>query len=413
MLGAGVGYRSERDVLIKGGILLALAIALPLIYGNAINGHHLWHVLANASATWLCCFLAFSSKGPTTARLNMALVTAVAVHGILILAILLFRTYYSRQLVIAALMTSLLLSTGLVMLSKRLRLRRVGIVPVGLTEELRQWAGGPQVTLLTSAAVPVSDYDLILINFSSKLNSAWARFAANAMLASSCEVRHVVRYVEERRGRVSPDHFEPEHAASPVLQRYVTFYKRPLDIILALGALTFALPVLLAAAGAILATMRGPALFTQDRIGRGGRVFKIYKLRTMRPRLPGEPDTATAVNDPRITPLGKWLRRVRIDELPQIYNVLKGDMSFIGPRPEQPELAKCYSEIMPSFVFRHMLRPGITGWAQVQAGYAANETETREKLSFDLYYVKYASWLLDLQILLRSVVVVAGLKEVR
>ena len=182
---------------------------------------------------------------------------------------------------------------------------------------------------------------------------------------------------------------------------------------IALLLLPFALPAIGIASLAIRRKMGGDALFIQERIGRGGTVFDMYKLRTMRERLPDEVISATSVDDPRITPLGHTLRRYRIDELPQLWNVIKGDMSLIGPRPEQVALAHTYAWSLPGFAYRHLLRPGITGWAQVRAGYAANEEETREKLSFDLYYAKYVSARLDLQIALRTLYVIGGGRQVR
>jgi lipopolysaccharide/colanic/teichoic acid biosynthesis glycosyltransferase len=148
--------------------------------------------------------------------------------------------------------------------------------------------------------------------------------------------------------------------------------------------------------------MGSPVLFTQDRVGLGGRIFKMYKLRTMRPSNTSS-TTATSQQDNRITSLGKFLRRHRIDELPQFYNILRGDMSLVGPRPEQPSLAQRYLETIPSFRYRCMLPPGITGWAQINASYASDETETHRKLTYDLYYVKHAGLLLDLWIILITV----------
>jgi lipopolysaccharide/colanic/teichoic acid biosynthesis glycosyltransferase len=149
---------------------------------------------------------------------------------------------------------------------------------------------------------------------------------------------------------------------------------------------------------AILATMGRPILFVQNRIGRGGEAFAMYKLRTMRQRMPRESARATALNDDRITPLGRVLRKYHIDELPQMWNVLRGDMSLVGPRPEQPELALDYAEQMPAYSYRHLVRPGITGWSQVCFGYAENYSETREKLTFDLHYIKYMSFVMDFSI---------------
>jgi lipopolysaccharide/colanic/teichoic acid biosynthesis glycosyltransferase len=129
----------------------------------------------------------------------------------------------------------------------------------------------------------------------------------------------------------------------------------------------------------------------------------MYKLRTMQLAAPDGIEIATQNGDGRVTPIGRWLRRFRIDELPQLWNVLKGDMSLIGPRPEQPALTQSYCEDLPSFAYRSLVRPGITGWAQVRAGYAADLEETRIKLGYDLFYLKNFSFSLDMQIIFRTV----------
>jgi lipopolysaccharide/colanic/teichoic acid biosynthesis glycosyltransferase len=149
--------------------------------------------------------------------------------------------------------------------------------------------------------------------------------------------------------------------------------------------------------------MGRPVFFLQDRVGQSGEIFRMFKLRTMRPRLEGEQARATALNDNRITPVGNILRKYHVDELPQMWNVLKGDMSLIGPRPEQPELALAYAESMPAYCYRHLVRPGITGWSQVCFGYAETFAETREKLTYDLHYVKFLSLALDMSIAIMTV----------
>lgn len=139
----------------------------------------------------------------------------------------------------------------------------------------------------------------------------------------------------------------------------------------------------------------------------------MYKLRTMRDSADNRVGTATSIGDNRVTKAGQILRRFRIDELPQLWNVLKGDMSLIGPRPEQEGLSYAYISSVPSFAYRSLVRPGITGWAQVNAGYAANLEESRVKLSYDLFYVKNISFSLDIQIVLRTVFTILGGAGVR
>lgn len=149
---------------------------------------------------------------------------------------------------------------------------------------------------------------------------------------------------------------------------------------------------------------RGSAFYSQDRVGRGGRIFRIYKFRTMvsDAEQEGRPVWA-ASQDARVTSLGRWLRRLRVDELPQLWNVLRGEMSFVGPRPERPEFVALLEEQIQGYGLRHLIKPGITGWAQVNYPYGASVEDARAKLRYDLYYVRHGGWLLDMRIVLRTV----------
>jgi lipopolysaccharide/colanic/teichoic acid biosynthesis glycosyltransferase len=214
-------------------------------------------------------------------------------------------------------------------------------------------------------------------------------------------VRHAAEYLEEARGVVSIEHFDVEHLPDGGLSSYRPG-KRALDLILLVAAAPFALVLLTLGALAVLLFMGRPVFFVQSRVGLGGAEFKMIKLRTMRFTRATDGPTATAQADTRVTRLGRFLRRFRIDEIPQLWNVAVGEMSFIGPRPEQPALSEAYVSQAPAFAYRHLVRPGISGWAQVRAGYAANLEETKVKLGYDLYYLKYFSLGLDLQIMLRT-----------
>ena len=148
---------------------------------------------------------------------------------------------------------------------------------------------------------------------------------------------------------------------------------------------------------------RGPAIYRQERVGRDGQGFTLIKFRTMiQDAEPSGPQFASK-NDPRITRVGKFLRLTRLDELPQLWNVLVGDLSLVGPRPERPVFVEHFTETIPFYASRHLIRPGVTGWAQVHYGYADGDADTVEKLTFDLYYVKYSSIWLDVHILGKSV----------
>ncbi len=179
--------------------------------------------------------------------------------------------------------------------------------------------------------------------------------------------------------------------------------KRVADVLVSLLLLATTLPLVLFAALCIWLEDRGSVFYVQERSGWLGQSFKVLKLRTMKVASPHAPVTWTLPGDQRITRVGRWLRRSRIDELPQLVNVLRGDMSLIGPRPERPELELKLEESIPHYRKRHWMRPGLSGWAQVCAPYASSIKDSELKLSFDLYYLKYFSTWLDLLILVRTI----------
>ena len=181
--------------------------------------------------------------------------------------------------------------------------------------------------------------------------------------------------------------------------------KRLFDILLATAALILTSPLFLILPPLILFDGKGPAIFRQTRIGKNERHFTLYKFRTMRPSS-DDGDAYTRENDERVTAFGKILRKLRIDELPQLLNVLKGDMSMIGPRAEWVKLTADYEKKIPYYHFRHLVRPGITGWAQVNYPYGENLKDTIEKLQYDLYYVRHHSLLLDFKIILKTIYII-------
>ena len=183
--------------------------------------------------------------------------------------------------------------------------------------------------------------------------------------------------------------------------------RRLTDVLLALAGFVATAPVLLLAAVAIKLEDGGPVFYRQERIGLAGHPFTLFKFRSMHhdAERDGKPAWA-AEHDLRITSVGAFIRKVRIDELPQFWNVLRGDMTLIGPRPERPYFVQRFSQSIPFYDYRHMVRPGITGWAQVRFRYGASIEDARKKLSYDLYYIKNRGILLDIVILLKTVGVV-------
>ena len=188
---------------------------------------------------------------------------------------------------------------------------------------------------------------------------------------------------------------------------FMRFYKRIFDILLSALGLLLLLPIFPLIVLAIKLDSPGPVFFKQLRIGKGEERFHVYKFRTMRQDAERESGAVWALkNDPRVTRLGRILRKTRLDETPQLFNVLRGDMSFIGPRPERPEFVSMLNERVSYYSNRHCVKPGITGWAQVKYPYGASEDDALEKLRYDLYYIKNYSILLDLIIILETVKVV-------
>lgn len=180
------------------------------------------------------------------------------------------------------------------------------------------------------------------------------------------------------------------------------FTVRFFELLIALVGILFGIVILpLVLLGNVLAN-RGSLFYTQNRVGKNGNVFKILKLRTMVKNAEKNGVVFARQNDVRITPFGKFLRKTRIDEIPQFYNILKGEMAIIGPRPERPEIVKKIDEMMPFYETRHIIKPGLTGWAQVNYSYGESISDSLVKLQYDLYYIKHRSLLLDINIMVKT-----------
>lgn len=222
-------------------------------------------------------------------------------------------------------------------------------------------------------------------------------------------VAEYMRFLEREIGRIDVKRLElgwllyADGFARTLLDRAL---KRLFDLVFSLLLLVATLPLLLAAALAIRLQDGGPVLYRQDRVTRDGRVFAILKLRTMLVDAERQGATWAAAGDPRVTAIGRLLRRTRVDELPQLLNVLRGDMSVVGPRPERPEFIRRLADELPLYDERHRVKAGLTGWAQVNYPYGASLDDARSKLSYDLYYVKNGGVVFDLLILMQTLRVV-------
>jgi sugar transferase (PEP-CTERM system associated) len=223
-------------------------------------------------------------------------------------------------------------------------------------------------------------------------------------------VEDAASWLEKISGRIEVEHLYPSWLIFAEGFRFSTFLKfvrRLLNLSFALIGLLLALPLLPFIMLAIRLDSPGPVLYRQRRVGLGGHHFYCYKFRTMRQDAEADTGATWATDDdPRITRVGKILRALRLDEIPQLWCVLKGDMHFVGPRPERPEFVEWLSKEIPYYGVRHAVRPGITGWAQVQYKYGNTLEDAREKLQYDLFYIKNASLGLDLTIMFQTVKIV-------
>ncbi|MDV6320017.1 exopolysaccharide biosynthesis polyprenyl glycosylphosphotransferase [Chromohalobacter sp. HP20-39] len=283
---------------------------------------------------------------------------------------------------------------------QRFRRPRFAVVPLGDARHLGELEGG-ELYRLDVPRLGAQRIDGIVADLrSDALNHEWIHFLTKCML-HGIPVYQLKQLDESRTGRVKLEHLADTELSSLLPSPLYSACKRGLDLCGALLLLPLLAPIMLATAWAIRHDSPGPVLFVQRRMGHRGVPFRIYKFRSMYCDIKGK-EFVSGEDDPRITPVGKIIRKYRLDELPQLFNVLKGDMSFIGPRPEPVDLSQWYEQDIPLFSYRRVVKPGISGWAQVEQGYAAEVDDMAIKLQYDFYYIKHFSLWLDVLILLRT-----------
>lgn len=332
-------------------------------------------------------------------------------YGIVLVGILALRYDYSRFVLLTGFTLCCLWFMFVFLLLRRVRLLTIGVVPVGQIGTLFNLQGVNWIALDEPTMPLPFGCEAIVADFRADLPDAWDRFLADAALAG-LPVYHIKQLRESLSGQVEIDHLSENTFGSLIPNSAYMNLKRLVDLLLALLAtLILALPLAVSAL-AIKLDSPGPVLFRQYRIGRAGRPFRIFKLRTMHiSNLSSDGEmlrvgAITQQGDPRITRVGRFLRRTRIDELPQILNIIRGDMSWIGPRPEAEVLSQWYEAELPFYRYRHIVRPGITGWAQVNQGHVADVENVLKKLQYDFYYVKYFSPWLDMLIAVLTIKIV-------
>jgi len=333
------------------------------------------------------------------------LAPAMAVSFLIVLAVMLMvRVEYNRYLFPTAFVISVIWIFLTYAVSEGVRRNRFAIVPGGAAAALSGFAGADWV-VLTSPVLPDGRLDGVAVDLRGQIDDDWERFIADCAL-SGVRVFHERQLHESLSGRVEINQLSENTLGSINPNAGYIKLKQALDWLVALVAL-----VLLAPFGLILALLikldsPGPVIFRQERMGFRGAPFTMLKFRTMVDTAasvqPGRARAITQSGDARVTKIGKFLRRSRIDELPQLINILRGEMSWIGPRPEAIVLSRWYEGELPYYRYRHIVRPGISGWAQVNQGHVAEIDQVLEKLHYDFYYIKNFSLWLDIAIALRT-----------
>lgn len=248
----------------------------------------------------------------------------------------------------------------------------------------------------------IKKFNLVTTDFNSHLTKEWMTFLADSAL------RNIPTYsynqlFEMLSGRTKIKYLYENNFGAVGYPHKYQIIKYILECLLIISSLPITLPIMLITAIVIKLESEGGVFFVQKRVGQGGKLFKVYKFRSMCKNSEAQGSQFAQEGDMRITRVGKFIRKTRIDELPQFFNVLKGDMSLIGPRPEQEKFVNEFKLEIPFYSYRHIVKPGISGWAQVMQGYAFDVESTREKLEYDLYYIKNYSFSMDLLICFKTI----------
>ena len=388
--------------VVAGLPFLIRAILLPVdaFHPSSINA-----LVFNAVAVGIAFWTRLSIETyPGNRSTHIILPSVVVSHGLIIAVLLMARLPYDRLALSAGVIAHVLWSYGLFVTVQRHIRHRIAIVPFGEVDRLSEietidWFRLDQPDLAATISC-----DALVADFSADIPAQWEALLADAAIHGRM-VYQVKQLSESLTGRVAIDHLSENSFGSLVPARGYFHLKSIGDLIFALAVLPFMLPFLALIAIAIRFDSKGPALFRQLRVGQAGKPFEVIKFRTMvhEERGAEREHAITDEGDLRVTRLGGFLRRSRIDELPQIFNIIAGEMSWIGPRPEAEVLSAWYTGEIPFYRYRHVVRPGISGWAQVNQGHVATVDEVHAKLQYDFYYIKYFSAWLDILILFRTI----------
>jgi len=402
-------FASRRFQLAYTAWLAAIIPFLLRVVSGAPLEPQLWDALwFNAIAVIVACWVRLSIEPYPGIRQSYVIFPAAAVgHGSVLFILLMTRLPYDRLGLVLGFAVHVFLAYLIwFLVQRRLRLR-IGVVPVGQVEELSRIGNVEWVPLSAPSLQEAQLYDALVVDLSEDVPDDWERMLADAAV-TGLMVYQAKQLAESLTGRVQIDHLSENSFGMLIPGRGYFYLKSLADWVAALIVAPFVLPVIVIVSILIRLDDGGPALFKQLRVGRAGAPFLVYKFRTMTTEpLPTEESAAhaalaTSHSDPRITRMGALLRKTRVDELPQILNILRSEMSWIGPRPEPEGLSPLFVASIPFYRYRYVVKPGITGWAQVNQGYVSGVDQIALKLQYDFYYIKNFSAWLDVLILFKT-----------
>jgi len=400
-----------------GGFLFCVVLPIPIYVAGELFARGIGvteqTILATAGAyaiAWYCGRRLDAFPHPTLQG-NIGYIAPMAVLTYMTIAVvlLLLRSDYSRVQLFGSGVLCILWMAFIARLRARYLIRHYAVMPSSLVAAMPDVASC-QWLPFEEAERGALRVDAIVADLEAGLGPQQGAALAAAAIAGVpvLDRRYIV---ETMTGRTPLGGLTPNEFGALLPSRQYLVLRRALELFLTMLALPVVLPLALVLALMVRLDSPGPVLFVQTRVGRRGRSFRMIKFRTMHHEAVGP--SFTRPGDERITRVGALLRRFRLDELPQLINVLKGDMSWVGPRPEAATLDREYVRDIPHFALRGIIRPGITGWAQINQGYVHDPDEMRSKLEFDLYYLKHCSLWLDLMIVLRTFAVLVRGSGVR
>lgn len=390
------------------GILLVAFLPPVLPLGVSYWADVIWK--GTTSNSMLGCSLAFFvasmalhqfERFPQKKPVAFILPVSFSAFAFVLAILLIFRLNYSVQILIAGLFLTIILLGFQHVIGSRHRHLRLYVVALG---EAARFENTEHYTFffLNNPVLKDTKPDGIVADMhADAITPEWERFLSNCAL-KGIPVYNAMQLNEAITGKVNVRHLITNNFGDLAPSSVYQGLKRAVDIVFVLLASPVLIPLMLGLSIWIILDSPGGPFYVQSRMGLGGQWFNVVKFRSMYIHLQGSSFTEDG-EDPRITRVGKIIRKYRLDELPQFWNVLKGEMSLIGPRPESAELAKWYDNEVPFFAYRHVVRPGISGWAQVMQGYAAGVDDMKDKLAYDFYYIKHFSLWLDLLIWYKTI----------